>query len=70
MNPTTMTSFLRLMVTRAGRGSDVEELGLDVDQRNNIQAVYGDFRTNVEGVFAGGDCRRGQSLVVDLDSPV
>ena len=41
-----------------------EELGLDVDQRNNIQAVYGDFRTSVEGVFAGGDCRRGQSLVV------
>jgi NAD(P)H-dependent glutamate synthase small subunit len=41
-----------------------EELGLDVDQRNNIHAVYGDFRTNMEGVFAGGDCRRGQSLVV------
>eukprot|EP00934_Nitzschia_sp_Nitz4_P001792 Nitzschia sp. Nitz4//scaffold134_size62860//49054//51213//NITZ4_006335-RA/size62860-augustus-gene-0.63-mRNA-1//1//CDS//3329535517//1792//frame0 len=41
-----------------------EELGLDIDQRNNIHAVYGDFRTNVEGVFAGGDCRRGQSLVV------
>lgn len=42
----------------------VEELGLDTDQRNNIQAVHGDFRTNIEGVFAGGDCRRGQSLVV------
>lgn len=41
-----------------------EELGLDTDQRNNIHAVYGDFRTNVEGVFAAGDCRRGQSLVV------
>lgn len=41
-----------------------EELGLDVDQRNNIHAVYGDFRTNIPGVFAGGDCRRGQSLVV------
>jgi glutamate synthase (NADPH/NADH) small chain len=41
-----------------------EELGLDVDQRNNVHAVYGDYRTNVEGVFAGGDCRRGQSLVV------
>lgn len=41
-----------------------KELGLEVDQRNNIQAVYGDFRTNIEGVFAGGDCRRGQSLVV------
>jgi NAD(P)H-dependent glutamate synthase small subunit len=40
------------------------DLGLDLDQRNNIHAVYGDFRTSVEGVFAGGDCRRGQSLVV------
>eukprot|EP00541_Cyclophora_tenuis_P019182 CAMPEP_0116559748 /NCGR_PEP_ID=MMETSP0397-20121206/10581_1 /TAXON_ID=216820 /ORGANISM="Cyclophora tenuis, Strain ECT3854" /LENGTH=146 /DNA_ID=CAMNT_0004085577 /DNA_START=178 /DNA_END=618 /DNA_ORIENTATION=+ len=42
----------------------VHELGLDVDQRNNIHATYGDFRTNIEGVFAAGDCRRGQSLVV------
>jgi glutamate synthase (NADPH) small chain len=42
----------------------VDELGLEVDQRNNVHAAYGDFRTNVEGVFAGGDCRRGQSLVV------
>jgi NADPH-dependent glutamate synthase beta subunit-like oxidoreductase len=42
----------------------VNELGLDIDQRNNIHAVYGDYRTSVEGVFAGGDCRRGQSLVV------
>ena len=38
----------------------VEDLGLDTDQRNNIHATYGDFRTNVEGVFAGGDCRRVQ----------
>ena len=42
----------------------IDELGLEVDQRNNIHAIYGDFRTSVEGVFAGGDCRRGQSLVV------
>lgn len=40
------------------------DLGLELDQRNNVHAVYGDFRTNVEGVFAAGDCRRGQSLVV------
>ena len=40
------------------------ELGLDIDQRDNIHAVHGDYRTNVEGVFAAGDCRRGQSLVV------
>jgi NADPH-dependent glutamate synthase beta subunit-like oxidoreductase len=42
----------------------IQELSLDTDQRSNIQATYGDFRTNVEGVFAAGDCRRGQSLVV------
>jgi glutamate synthase (NADPH/NADH) small chain len=40
------------------------KLGLELDQRNNIHAEYGDFRTNVEGVFSAGDCRRGQSLVV------
>jgi NADPH-dependent glutamate synthase beta subunit-like oxidoreductase len=40
------------------------KLGLDLDQRNNIYAEYGDFRTSVDGVFAAGDCRRGQSLVV------
>lgn len=33
-------------------------------QRENIHAPYGDFRTNAEGVFSAGDCRRGQSLVV------
>lgn len=42
----------------------VESLKLDVDQRNNIHAEYGDYRTSMEGVFAAGDCRRGQSLVV------
>jgi len=40
------------------------QLGLELDQRNNIHAEYGDFRTSQEGVFAAGDCRRGQSLVV------
>lgn len=41
-----------------------KSLGLNVDQRNNILADYGDYRTSVDGVFAAGDCRRGQSLVV------
>lgn len=40
------------------------DLKVDVDQRNNVHAEYGDYRTSVEGVFAAGDCRRGQSLVV------
>ena len=29
-----------------------------------VQAEYGKFATSIEGVFAAGDCRRGQSLVV------
>lgn len=45
-----------------------EQLGLATQNpRGNWQtfaAEHGDFATNVEGVFAAGDCRRGQSLVV------
>ncbi|DAZ94522.1 TPA: hypothetical protein N0F65_001538 [Lagenidium giganteum] len=41
-----------------------QKLNLEVDQRNNIRAVHGDYKTSLEGVFAAGDCRRGQSLVV------
>lgn len=29
-----------------------------------VEAAYGEFKTNVEGVFAAGDARRGQSLIV------
>ncbi|MFJ7678420.1 glutamate synthase small subunit [Peribacillus sp. NPDC097198] len=39
------------------------QFGVDtVNQK--IDAAYGDYRTNVEGVFAAGDSRRGQSLIV------
>lgn len=41
-----------------------DALGLDYDPRSNIAADYGTYTTNVDGVFAAGDCRRGQSLVV------
>lgn len=41
-----------------------EKLGLERDNRSNFKADYGRFATSVEGVFAAGDCRRGQSLVV------
>ncbi len=41
-----------------------EMMGLDSDPRSNIKAAYGEFATSTEGVFAAGDCRRGQSLVV------
>jgi glutamate synthase (NADPH/NADH) small chain len=39
-------------------------MGLERDPRSNIKAEYGCYSTSVEGVFAAGDCRRGQSLVV------
>ncbi|XP_050334422.1 uncharacterized protein LOC126762005 [Bactrocera neohumeralis] len=41
-----------------------EELGLDLDGRGNIKASNGQFGTSNSKVFAAGDCRRGQSLVV------
>jgi len=39
-------------------------LGVEYDERSNYKATHGRFATNVPGVFAAGDCRRGQSLVV------
>ncbi len=42
----------------------VEELGLEQDARSNVKAEYGEFRTSIDKVFAAGDMRRGQSLIV------
>ena len=42
----------------------LKDLKLALDARSNIQAEYEKYATNVQGVFAAGDCRRGQSLVV------
>ena len=42
----------------------VEQLAIATDQRGNVAADTGDFATSVSGVFAAGDMRRGQSLVV------
>jgi glutamate synthase (NADPH/NADH) small chain len=39
-------------------------LGVASDERSNAKAEYGKFATNIRGVFAAGDMRRGQSLVV------
>jgi glutamate synthase (NADPH/NADH) small chain len=42
----------------------LKELKLDSDPRSNIKAEHEKYTTNLKGVFAAGDCRRGQSLVV------
>jgi len=41
-----------------------EKLGIERDARSNFKADFGRFATSSEGVFAAGDCRRGQSLIV------
>jgi glutamate synthase (NADPH/NADH) small chain len=42
----------------------LSELNVERDERSNARAEYGKYTTNIEGVFAAGDMRRGQSLVV------
>ena len=42
----------------------LEDLGLHRDPRSNVKAEFDKYATNHAGVFAAGDCRRGQSLVV------
>ena len=41
-----------------------DSLGLVLDQRSTYQAAYGQYKTSIPKVYAAGDCRRGQSLVV------
>jgi glutamate synthase (NADPH) small chain len=42
----------------------LQQLAIERDDRSNIKARHGSYTTSIEGVFAAGDCRRGQSLIV------
>jgi glutamate synthase (NADPH/NADH) small chain len=42
----------------------VEQLGVELDGRGNIKIDQNTFSTTVPGVYAAGDCQRGQSLIV------
>jgi glutamate synthase (NADPH) small chain len=42
----------------------IKDIGLETDPRSNIKAEHEKYTTSLKGVFAAGDCRRGQSLVV------
>jgi glutamate synthase (NADPH/NADH) small chain len=42
----------------------LNELGVDYDQRGNVMANEKNYQTNISKIFAAGDVRRGQSLVV------
>lgn len=55
--------LLAMGFTGPSRGSLLDQLGVKLDSRGNI-AADGHRMTTAEGVFAAGDARRGQSLVV------
>jgi glutamate synthase (NADPH) small chain len=42
----------------------LDALGVERDPRSNVKAEFGKYATSIPKVFAAGDCRRGQSLVV------
>ncbi|MBV1883413.1 MAG: glutamate synthase subunit beta [Pseudomonadales bacterium] len=46
------------------RDQSDQSIDLELDGRSNFSAEYEKFSTSIDGVFAAGDCRRGQSLVV------
>ncbi len=55
-------ALLAIGFTGAEKGGMIDELKLALDERGNIKTQ--NYRTTQEGVFAAGDIRRGQSLVV------
>ncbi|UKT65465.1 glutamate synthase subunit beta [Pedobacter mucosus] len=42
----------------------IEKLGIELDNRGNVKASEFSYQTNIAKIFAAGDIRRGQSLVV------
>jgi glutamate synthase (NADPH/NADH) small chain len=42
----------------------LKDIGLATDARSNVKADHEKYSTNIPRIFAAGDCRRGQSLVV------
>jgi glutamate synthase (NADPH/NADH) small chain len=56
--------LLAMGFTGPGETGLVEQLGVERDARSNVKATADDYRTSVPKVFAAGDMRRGQSLVV------
>ena len=55
-------ALLAIGFVGAEKGGTVDELKLALDERGNIKTL--NYKTSQEGVFAAGDIRRGQSLVV------
>jgi glutamate synthase (NADPH/NADH) small chain len=57
-------ALLAMGFTGAVQGSLLEQAGVAMDPRGNVQANVKDYQTSKPNIFACGDIRRGQSLVV------
>ncbi|MBC7913276.1 MAG: glutamate synthase subunit beta [Pyrinomonadaceae bacterium] len=57
-------AFLAMGFLHPQKSGLLEQLGVDMDERGNVKAKEGVYQTSVAKVFAAGDMRRGQSLVV------
>ena len=55
---------LLAMGFRGPEDAVIDQLGVERDERSNAKAEHEEYATSVEGIFAAGDMRRGQSLVV------
>ncbi len=56
--------FLAMGFTGPRKAGMLDQSEVDLDERGNVKANVSDYKTSQEGVFACGDMRRGQSLVV------
>ncbi|HEY0056982.1 MAG TPA: glutamate synthase subunit beta [Pedobacter sp.] len=57
-------AFLAMGFLHPQKAGLLEQLGVEFDERGNVKAKEGAYQTSVDKVFAAGDMRRGQSLVV------
>ncbi|MBC8052455.1 MAG: glutamate synthase subunit beta [Sphingobacteriaceae bacterium] len=57
-------AFLAMGFLHPQKTGLLEQLGVEFDERGNVKAKEGSYQTSVDKVFAAGDMRRGQSLVV------
>lgn len=55
--------FLAMGFVHPEKPGPVQQSGVELDPRGNVKADE-NYMSSVEGIFAAGDCRRGQSLVV------
>lgn len=57
-------AFLAMGFLHPQKEGLLDQLGVELDARGNVKASEGAYQTSVARVFAAGDMRRGQSLVV------